>query len=104
MSSDLEVRVLNTETESQDLSFPQNGPSDSSIQLSASTFKQYSRNGQSQLALSSCPFHLDVRLAPMQFHWSLAKFPLHFTQLWVDNNKPNQINKSAETISSLMVS
>uniref|UniRef100_A0A8C1ET99 Adhesion G protein-coupled receptor L1a n=1 Tax=Cyprinus carpio carpio TaxID=630221 RepID=A0A8C1ET99_CYPCA len=43
---DLEVRVLNTETESQDLSFPQNGPSDSSIQLSASTFKQYSRNGQ----------------------------------------------------------
>uniref|UniRef100_A0A8C1R3V4 Adhesion G protein-coupled receptor L1a n=1 Tax=Cyprinus carpio TaxID=7962 RepID=A0A8C1R3V4_CYPCA len=44
--SDLEVRVLNTETESQDLSFPQNGPSDSSIQLSASTFKQYSRNGQ----------------------------------------------------------
>uniref|UniRef100_A0A8C1T8P7 Adhesion G protein-coupled receptor L1a n=1 Tax=Cyprinus carpio TaxID=7962 RepID=A0A8C1T8P7_CYPCA len=40
------VRVLNTETESQDLSFPQNGPSDSSIQLSASTFKQYSRNGQ----------------------------------------------------------
>uniref|UniRef100_A0A671LZF8 Adhesion G protein-coupled receptor L1a n=1 Tax=Sinocyclocheilus anshuiensis TaxID=1608454 RepID=A0A671LZF8_9TELE len=46
VSSDLEVRVLNTETESQDLSFPQNGPSDSSIQLSASTFKQYSRNGQ----------------------------------------------------------
>ncbi|TRZ03926.1 hypothetical protein DNTS_030415, partial [Danionella cerebrum] len=43
---DLEVRVLNTETDSQDLSFPQNGPSDSSIQLSASTFKQYSRNGQ----------------------------------------------------------
>lgn len=44
---DLEVRVLNTETDSQDLFFPQNGPSDSSIQLSASTFKQYSRNGQS---------------------------------------------------------
>uniref|UniRef100_A0A672LYL5 Adhesion G protein-coupled receptor L1 n=1 Tax=Sinocyclocheilus grahami TaxID=75366 RepID=A0A672LYL5_SINGR len=44
--SDLEVRVLNTETDSQDLSFPQNGPSDSNIQLSASTFKQYSRNGQ----------------------------------------------------------
>ncbi|KAA0705234.1 Adhesion G protein-coupled receptor L1 [Triplophysa tibetana] len=43
---DLEVRVLNTETDSQDLFFPQNGPSDSSIQLSASTFKQYSRNGQ----------------------------------------------------------
>uniref|UniRef100_A0A673JEX6 Adhesion G protein-coupled receptor L1a n=1 Tax=Sinocyclocheilus rhinocerous TaxID=307959 RepID=A0A673JEX6_9TELE len=43
---DLEVRVLNTETDSQDLSFPQNGPSDSNIQLSASTFKQYSRNGQ----------------------------------------------------------
>ncbi|XP_062386988.1 adhesion G protein-coupled receptor L1 [Sardina pilchardus] len=43
---DLEVHVLNTEMDLQDLSFPQNYTSDSSIQLSASTVKQYSRNGQ----------------------------------------------------------
>ncbi|XP_036409366.1 adhesion G protein-coupled receptor L1-like isoform X1 [Megalops cyprinoides] len=43
---DLEVYVLNTEMDLQDLSFPQSYPSDSSIQLSASTVKQYSRNGQ----------------------------------------------------------
>lgn len=43
---DLEVHVLNTEMDLQDLSFPQNYGSDSSIQLSASTIKQYSRNGQ----------------------------------------------------------
>uniref|UniRef100_A0A8C6TRC1 Adhesion G protein-coupled receptor L1a n=1 Tax=Neogobius melanostomus TaxID=47308 RepID=A0A8C6TRC1_9GOBI len=42
----LEVHVLNTEMELQDLSFPQNYASDSAIQLSASTIKQYSRNGQ----------------------------------------------------------
>uniref|UniRef100_A0AAQ4QBU5 Adhesion G protein-coupled receptor L1a n=1 Tax=Gasterosteus aculeatus aculeatus TaxID=481459 RepID=A0AAQ4QBU5_GASAC len=45
-SIDLEVHVLNTEMDLQDLSFPQNYGSDSSIQLSASTIKQYSRNGQ----------------------------------------------------------
>uniref|UniRef100_A0A8C5H1Q7 Adhesion G protein-coupled receptor L1-like n=2 Tax=Gouania willdenowi TaxID=441366 RepID=A0A8C5H1Q7_GOUWI len=45
-SSDLEVHVVNTEMDLQDLSFPQNYPSDSSIQLSASTIKHYSRNGQ----------------------------------------------------------
>uniref|UniRef100_A0A667XCR4 Adhesion G protein-coupled receptor L1 n=1 Tax=Myripristis murdjan TaxID=586833 RepID=A0A667XCR4_9TELE len=43
---DLEVHVLNTEMDLQDLSFPQNYASDSTIQLSASTVKQYSRNGQ----------------------------------------------------------
>ncbi|KAK7939189.1 hypothetical protein WMY93_002515 [Mugilogobius chulae] len=43
-SIDLEVHVLNTEMELQDLSFPQN--CDSAIQLSAATIKQYSRNGQ----------------------------------------------------------
>uniref|UniRef100_A0A4W5QS58 Adhesion G protein-coupled receptor L1a n=1 Tax=Hucho hucho TaxID=62062 RepID=A0A4W5QS58_9TELE len=43
---DLEVHVLNTEMDLQDLSFPQNYVSDSTIQLSASTIKQYSRNGQ----------------------------------------------------------
>uniref|UniRef100_A0A8C2WUY2 Adhesion G protein-coupled receptor L1 n=1 Tax=Cyclopterus lumpus TaxID=8103 RepID=A0A8C2WUY2_CYCLU len=45
-SIDLEVHVLNTEMDLQDLSFPQNYASDSTIQLSASTIKQYSRNGQ----------------------------------------------------------
>ncbi|XP_028310687.1 adhesion G protein-coupled receptor L1 isoform X4 [Gouania willdenowi] len=45
-SIDLEVHVVNTEMDLQDLSFPQNYPSDSSIQLSASTIKHYSRNGQ----------------------------------------------------------
>ncbi|XP_075894602.1 adhesion G protein-coupled receptor L1-like isoform X2 [Nelusetta ayraudi] len=43
---DLEVHLLNTEMDVQDLSFPQNSASDSTIQLSASTIKQYSRNGQ----------------------------------------------------------
>lgn len=43
---DLEVHVVNTEMDLQDLSFPQNYASDSTIQLSASTIKQYSRNGQ----------------------------------------------------------
>uniref|UniRef100_A0AAQ6IP52 Adhesion G protein-coupled receptor L1a n=1 Tax=Anabas testudineus TaxID=64144 RepID=A0AAQ6IP52_ANATE len=45
-SIDLEVHVLNTEMDLQDLSFPQNYASDSTIHLSASTIKQYSRNGQ----------------------------------------------------------
>ncbi|KAM9784836.1 adhesion G protein-coupled receptor L1 isoform 3-T3 [Syngnathus typhle] len=43
---DLEVHVLNTEMELQDLSFPLNHANDSTIHLSASTIKQYSRNGQ----------------------------------------------------------
>uniref|UniRef100_A0A3B3SVY6 Adhesion G protein-coupled receptor L1 n=1 Tax=Paramormyrops kingsleyae TaxID=1676925 RepID=A0A3B3SVY6_9TELE len=43
---ELEVYVLNTEMDFQDLSFPKSHASDSSIQLSASTIKQYSRNGQ----------------------------------------------------------
>ncbi|XP_062871965.1 adhesion G protein-coupled receptor L1 [Trichomycterus rosablanca] len=43
---DLEVHILNTEMDLQDLSFPQSSYGDSSIQLSASTVKQYSRNGQ----------------------------------------------------------
>ena len=46
LPSDLEVHVLNTEMDLQDLYFPQNYVSDSTIQLSASTIKQYSRNGQ----------------------------------------------------------
>nr|XP_057906236.1 adhesion G protein-coupled receptor L1 isoform X2 [Doryrhamphus excisus] len=43
---DLEVHVLNTEMDLQDLSFPLNYGNDSTIHLSASTIKQYSRNGQ----------------------------------------------------------
>ncbi|XP_059409060.1 adhesion G protein-coupled receptor L1-like isoform X3 [Carassius carassius] len=43
---DLEVYVLNTEMELKDLSFPNSYDSDSTIQVSASTIKQYSRNGQ----------------------------------------------------------
>lgn len=44
--AELEVYVLNTEMDLQDLSFPQSYASESTIQLSASTIKQYSRNGQ----------------------------------------------------------
>ncbi|XP_030635626.1 adhesion G protein-coupled receptor L1 [Chanos chanos] len=43
---DLEVYVLNTEMDVQDLSFPHSYDSDSTIHLSAATIKQYSRNGQ----------------------------------------------------------
>ncbi|XP_077474262.1 adhesion G protein-coupled receptor L1-like isoform X4 [Stigmatopora argus] len=43
---DLEVHVLSTEGDLQDLSFPANHANDSAIHLSASTIKQYSRNGQ----------------------------------------------------------
>uniref|UniRef100_A0A669CB56 Adhesion G protein-coupled receptor L1 n=1 Tax=Oreochromis niloticus TaxID=8128 RepID=A0A669CB56_ORENI len=45
-TNNLQVHVVNTEMDMQDLSFPQNYASDSTIQLSASTIKQYSRNGQ----------------------------------------------------------
>ncbi|XP_061838061.1 adhesion G protein-coupled receptor L1 isoform X3 [Nerophis lumbriciformis] len=43
---DLEVHVLNTEMDLQSLSFPLSDGNDSTIHLSASTIKQYSRNGQ----------------------------------------------------------
>uniref|UniRef100_A0A671RDP1 Adhesion G protein-coupled receptor L1 n=1 Tax=Sinocyclocheilus anshuiensis TaxID=1608454 RepID=A0A671RDP1_9TELE len=43
---DLEVYVLNTEMELKDLFFPNSYDSDSTIQVSSSTIKQYSRNGQ----------------------------------------------------------
>lgn len=46
---------MNTEMDLQDLSFPQNYASDSIIQLSASTIKQYSRNGQQCHLASSTP-------------------------------------------------
>lgn len=41
----LEVTVLNTEGQVQELVFPQEYPSENSIQLSARTIKQNSRNG-----------------------------------------------------------
>ena len=41
----LEVTVLNTEGQVQELVFPQEYPSENSIQLSANTIKQNSRNG-----------------------------------------------------------
>ncbi|XP_047659150.1 adhesion G protein-coupled receptor L1-like isoform X4 [Tachysurus fulvidraco] len=43
---DLEVYVLNADTEIGDLHFPHSYDSDSTIHLSAATIKQYSRNGQ----------------------------------------------------------
>lgn len=51
----LEVTVLNTEGQVQELVFPQEYPSENSIQLSANTIKQNSRNGQ---CLSSVPASL----------------------------------------------
>ncbi|XP_046690264.1 adhesion G protein-coupled receptor L1 isoform X1 [Silurus meridionalis] len=43
---DLEVHILNTDMDPQDLAFPQRSSGESSILLPASTVKQYSRNGQ----------------------------------------------------------
>lgn len=44
---DLEVYVLNADTEIGDLHFPHSYDSDSTIHLSEATIKQYSRNGKS---------------------------------------------------------
>lgn len=44
---DLEVYVLNADTEIGDLHFPHSYDSDSTIHLSEATIKQYSRNGNS---------------------------------------------------------
>ncbi|KAG2471166.1 AGRL1 protein, partial [Polypterus senegalus] len=49
----LEVWVLNTETDLQDLTFPQSFPSESTIQLSANTIKQNSRNVGAKLYQAS---------------------------------------------------
>lgn len=54
VSTVLEVTVLNTEGQVQELVFPQEYPSENSIQLSANTIKQNSRNGQC-LAGASLP-------------------------------------------------
>ncbi|KAM3865117.1 adhesion G protein-coupled receptor L1-like [Diretmus argenteus] len=49
---DLEVYVLNTEADIQDLTFPHTYDSDSILQISALALQQYSNNGQVKLVLS----------------------------------------------------
>ncbi|KAI4832075.1 hypothetical protein KUCAC02_015058 [Chaenocephalus aceratus] len=49
---DLEVYVLNTEADIQDLTFPHSYDSDSILQISAQALQQYSNNGQVKLVLS----------------------------------------------------
>uniref|UniRef100_A0A3Q3M3W2 Adhesion G protein-coupled receptor L1-like n=1 Tax=Mastacembelus armatus TaxID=205130 RepID=A0A3Q3M3W2_9TELE len=49
---DLEVYVLNTEADIQDLTFPHSYDSDSILQISATALQQYSNNGQVKLVLS----------------------------------------------------
>uniref|UniRef100_A0A668AST7 Adhesion G protein-coupled receptor L1a n=1 Tax=Myripristis murdjan TaxID=586833 RepID=A0A668AST7_9TELE len=49
---DLEVYVLNTEADIQDLTFPHSYDSDSILQISAMALQQYSNNGQVKLVLS----------------------------------------------------
>lgn len=44
--TDLEVYVLNTEADIQDLTFPHSYDSDSILQISALALQQYSNNGQ----------------------------------------------------------
>lgn len=44
-SADLEVYVLNTEADIQDLTFPHSYDSDSILQISALALQQYSNNG-----------------------------------------------------------
>uniref|UniRef100_A0A673B9X0 Adhesion G protein-coupled receptor L1a n=1 Tax=Sphaeramia orbicularis TaxID=375764 RepID=A0A673B9X0_9TELE len=49
---DLEVYVLNTEADIQDLTFPHSYDSDSVLQISALALQQYSNNGQVKLVLA----------------------------------------------------
>uniref|UniRef100_A0A8C5GF18 Adhesion G protein-coupled receptor L1-like n=1 Tax=Gouania willdenowi TaxID=441366 RepID=A0A8C5GF18_GOUWI len=49
---DLEVYVLNTEADIQDLTFPHSYDSDSILQISALALQQYSNNGQVKLVLT----------------------------------------------------
>lgn len=44
--ADLEVYVLNTEADIQDLTFPHSYDSDSILQISALALQQYSNNGE----------------------------------------------------------
>lgn len=101
--SDLEVHVLNTELDQQDLSFPQNSSSESTIQLSASTIKQYSRNGQQPLLqLTQTPRSCDAPLS--YFHACLKQFGAQLTNLAVHNNRLIRLAKVLRRFLFLMVS
>lgn len=63
----LEVTVLNTEGQVQELVFPQEYPSENSIQLSANTIKQNSRNGQCPSPVRA-PLLLSRRMAVLSFY------------------------------------
>lgn len=110
--SDLEVHVLNTETDLQDLSFPQNYASDSTIQLSASTIKQYSRNGQQPLpnpTLTPRPEELHCPLQPtfmfpFAFSCKLKTICMQLTKLLVHNNRLIRLTKVLRQFLFLMVS
>lgn len=57
VSTDLEVYVLNTEADMQDLTFPHSYDSDSILQISALALQQYSSNGPShtaKISVSTC--------------------------------------------------
>lgn len=55
---DLEVYVLNADTEIGDLHFPHSYDSDSTIHLSEATIKQYSRNGKPSDSFLRCIYHI----------------------------------------------
>lgn len=100
---DLEVHVLNPEKDQQDLSFPQNSSSESTIQLSASTIKQYSRNGQQTLLkLIQTPLSCDGPSS--YFHACLKQFGVQLTKLVVHNNGLIRLTKVLRQFLFLMVS
>lgn len=110
-TADLEVHVLNTEMDLQDLSFPQNYPSDSTIQLSASTIKQYSRNGQQTLPLRqpsnwrTVLFHAThLLMFPFAFSCRLKTIFIQLTKLLVHNNRLIWLTKALRQFLFLMVS
>lgn len=110
--SDLEVHVLNTEMDLQDLSFPQNYASDSTIQLSASTIKQYSRNGQQPLLqpiLTTRPEKLycpvqPAPLFPFAFSCMLKTICVQLTKLVVHNDRLIRLTKVLRQFLFLIVS
>lgn len=87
----------------QDLSFPQNSSSESTIQLSASTIKQYSRNGQQPLLkLIRAPLSRDGPAS--YFHAHLRQFGAQLTKLVVYNNGLIRSTKVLRQFLFLMVS
>lgn len=60
---DLEVYVLNADTEIGDLHFPHSYDSDSTIHLSEATIKQYNRNGKSS---HSCMTRIHIQAEKQQ--------------------------------------